>query len=31
LRRYFCIQEAAGVVSYGHRLTYDLDSCSGGW
>jgi hypothetical protein len=28
---YICVEEVAGVVGYGHSLTYDQDSCSGGW
>ena len=28
---YFCIEEAGGVVTYGHGSSYDESSCSGGW
>jgi hypothetical protein len=28
---FFCVQEAGGVVSYGHTSSVDPDSCSGGW
>lgn len=28
---FFCVQEVAGVVSYGHSSSVDADSCSGGW